>query len=200
MDPRTRVAIEAARLIYHGRAKEYIDAKEQAAASLGINTMPSNYEVAVELDRYAQEVEGSERYQRLIEMRKAALKTMRLIGKYDPRLTGSVWRGTARESSDIDIIVFHDDPHEVRDRISTTYRVEDMETEIFQKDGLPCRSTHIRIQVEEYPLEVVVRPIAEKELEHCEIYGDIKRGINLHELEKLIISDPLRRFIPRRRS
>jgi predicted nucleotidyltransferase len=199
MDPRTRVAIEAARLMYHGRAKEYIDAKEQAAASLGVNTMPSNFEVAIELDRYAQEVEGSERYQRLIEMRKAALKTMRLIGKFDPRLTGSVWRGTARESSDIDIIVFHDDPQEIRDKIRTTYEIDEMETEVFQKNGLPCSSTHIRIQVDKYPLEIVVRPLAEKELERCEIYGDIKRGVTLHELEKLIISDPLRRFIPRRR-
>jgi len=200
MNPRTRVAIEAARLLYHKRATEYIDAKEQAASSLGIYTMPSNFEVAVELDRYAQELEGSERYERVVQMRKAALKVMRLISESEPRLIGSVWRGTAHKGSDIDIIVFHNHPHEVKDKITEAYEVLGMDTETFNKGGLLFHSSHIRLEVEGYPMEIVVRPASEKEQERCEIYGDIKKGIGLHGLEKLIKSDPLRRFIPRRRS
>jgi predicted nucleotidyltransferase len=162
--------------------------------------MPSNFEVAVELDSYAQEVEGSERYERVVQMRKAALKVMRLISGFEPRLTGSVWRGTPHEGSDIDIIVFHNPPHEVKDKISEAYEVLSMDKETFNKDGMLLHSTHIRLEAEGYPMEIVVRPVSEKEQERCEIYGDIKKGIDLLRLERLIKSDPLRRFIPRRRS
>lgn len=199
MDPRNQVAIEAARLIYHGKVEEYIDAKKQAMVSLGINAMPSNFEVAVELNCYAQEVEGPDRYRRLIKMREVALQVMSLIGEYQPHLIGSVWRGTAHKGSDIDIIVFHGDHEEVKEKISEIYQISDIQTVNFYSEGVPRHSSHIRIESEGYPVEIVVRPSAEKEPERCEIYGDIKRGIGLSELERLIKSDPLRRFIPRRR-
>ncbi len=47
MEPREIVAKEAARLLYTGASEEYKHAKEQAARSLGLDAMPSNYEVAV---------------------------------------------------------------------------------------------------------------------------------------------------------
>jgi hypothetical protein len=48
--------------------------------------------------------------------------------------------------------------------------------------------------------EVVVRPPEERdEAERCEIYGDAKRGLTLANLEKLMKTDPLRKFIPGRR-
>ena len=106
MDPRRRVAKEAARLLYTGAAEEYKQAKEEAARSLGVKAMPSNYEVAVELDLQAEEAEGEERQHLLLGMRRDALKVMRTLGEFDPRLIGSVWRGTARKGSDIDISVF----------------------------------------------------------------------------------------------
>ena len=48
--------------------------------------------------------------------------------------------------------------------------------------------------------EVVVRPLEENDLEvRCEVYGDNKKGLRLLELEKLMNTDPLRKFVPRRR-
>jgi predicted nucleotidyltransferase len=199
MDLRTRVAVEAAKLIYYGKAKEYKDAKEQAAKNLNINILPSNFEVAVELDHFAQEVEGPERYQKLIEMRKSAIKVMRLIKEYEPLLIGSVWRGTIKEGSDIDIIVYHDNPKEIEQRINVFYPVSEVKNEVFYKDGEPHSTIHIFFLVDVYYFEIVVRNPVEKFPERCEIFGDIKRGISLHSLEKLIKSDPLRKFIPRRR-
>ncbi|MCW3991586.1 MAG: hypothetical protein NWE79_02675, partial [Candidatus Bathyarchaeota archaeon] len=63
------------------------------------------------------------------------------------------------------------------------------------------RSHHIAVRLEEgYEAEVVVRPPGERgEAERCEIYGDLKRGLSIPELEKLMRRDPLRRFVPRRR-
>ena len=75
--------------------------------------MPSNHDVALELDKIAEENEGSKRKERLIEMRKEALGIMKQLERFCPVLIGSVWRGTIRQGSDIDIAVYADEPEEV---------------------------------------------------------------------------------------
>ena len=47
--------------------------------------MPSNYEVAIELDRIADEEEGGERQRRLVEMRRTALRVMSEPLKLQPQ-------------------------------------------------------------------------------------------------------------------
>jgi predicted nucleotidyltransferase len=196
LEPRTQVAKEAARLLYTGVAEEYIQAKEQAAASLGVNTTPSNYEVAVELDRLADELEGGIRQRRLAEMRGIALRIMKALNKFSPRLIGSVWRGTARTGSDVDVVALASSPEEVEETLSGF--------EIKEKGGVTFKggvnAYHIKLAIDCYEAEVVVRRPDEYEEERCDIYGDVKRGLTLPELERLLRSDPLRRFVPRRRS
>ena len=46
-------------------------------------------------------------------MREEALKTMKILEAYSPLLIGSVWRGTIRQGSDIDIALYHDLPDEI---------------------------------------------------------------------------------------
>ena len=109
-DLKCRVAREAATLLYFGAEKEYKQAKVRAAETLGTHFLPSNLDVALELDKIAEENEGAKRKERLIEMRKEALKIMKSLDAYCPVLIGSVWRGTIRQGSDIDIAVYADDP------------------------------------------------------------------------------------------
>jgi len=201
MDPRGEVAREAARLLYTGAAEEYKQAKEQAARNLRVNAKPSNYEVAMELDLLSDQMEGEERKRLLVTMRDQALALMRLLSEYDPVLTGSVWRGTARRGSDVDINVYSSSPGEVESRLmSAGYPVDDSREEIFTQRGRTIRSTHIFVVLEEAKGEVVVRPPEEGgEAERCEIYGDMKKGLRLAELEKLMKTDPLRKFVPGRR-
>ncbi len=196
MEPRTQVAREAARLLYTGVAEEYIQAKEQAAASLGVNTTPSNYEVAVELDRLADELEGDARQRRLTEMREIALRIMKTLDGFSPRLIGSVWRGTARTGSDIDVVALANSAKEVEEALSG-FTIKEKGGVTF-KGGV--NAYHIKLDVDGYEAEVVVRRPDEYEEERCDIYGDVKRGLTLPELERLLRSDPLRRFVPRRRS
>jgi hypothetical protein len=63
------------------------------------------------------------------------------------------------------------------------------------------RSIHIQVRLEDdIEGEVVVRPVEEHGLEvRCEVYGDVKKGLRLPELEKLMNTDSLRKFVPRRR-
>ena len=103
---REEVAHEAARLLYYQVYKEYKDAKESAAASLNTKTLPSNFEIAHELDRISEELEGPDRLKRLLEMRKIAIQIMRVLKEHKPTLIGSVWRGTSRKGSDVDIIIY----------------------------------------------------------------------------------------------
>ena len=69
------------------------------------------------------------------------------------------------------------------------------------KGGRTINSKHLSVQLTDGPVaEVVVRPVEEEtDVERCEIYGDLKQGIKLPELEKLMRTDPLRKFVPRRR-
>ncbi len=199
MEPRAMVAREAARLLYEGIAEEYKDAKDMAAGNLGINAMPSNHEVASELDTLADRVEGGERRRLLVRMRGAALGVMRVLGDLEPRLIGSVWRGTARRGSDIDIVVYSSDPEGVEARLSGAFDVEGSGKVAFLEGGQPRRATHVKLRLGEDEAEVVVRPPEERREERCEIYGDLKRGLGLGELERLMKADPLRRFVPGRR-
>ena len=112
-DLKQRVAREAATLLYFGAEKEYKQAKEKAAQTFGVHFLPSNLEVALELDKIAEENEGAKRRERLIQMRKEALEIMHLLGGFCPVLIGSVWRGTIKQGSDIDIAVYTDDPEEI---------------------------------------------------------------------------------------
>lgn len=112
-DLKRRTAREAATLLYFGAEKEYKQAKVKAAKTLGAHFLPSNLEVAVEMDKLAEALEGPARKERLINMRIEALKLMKLLESYEPRLIGSVWRGTIRRESDIDIETYHDTPEKI---------------------------------------------------------------------------------------
>ena len=201
MSTRQDVAREAARLLYNRSVKEYKDAKEMAASSLGSRALPSNYEVAVELDTLTDEYEGPGRQRMLTRMREIALDVMRTLGELSPVLIGSAWRGTVRKGSDIDIVVYHPNSIKVTQMLGKYLIIEAEQTQ-FIIDGMPRTSTHITMVIDEHPVEVVVRPPENREYyrdERCETYGDFKRGIGLRELEKLMSSDSLRRFVPRRR-
>lgn len=190
------MAAEAARLLYSGAAEEYIQAKEMAATSLGSRAMPSNYEVAIELDRIADEEEGGERRRRLVEMRWTALRVMSSLSSFSPRLIGSVWRGTARRGSDIDLIALAPSSKDVEAALGG-YVIKEKGDVTF-KGGV--HAYHFKIDVPPDEVEVVVRSPAEYVEERCDIFGDVKRGVTIHELERFLRVDPIRRFVPRRHS
>lgn len=201
MNPRRRVAWEAARLLYLGLAEEFKQAKEMAAQALGEDAFPSNYEVAVELDQIANEVEGIERKELLIRLREEALRVMRILEGFNPRLIGSVWRGTARRGSDIDIVVYAPEPDEVEERLLEAGLALYREDLVTLKDGKPINSRHIKSRLESgSEVEVVIRPPEDSNIyERCDVYGDMKRGLGIRELEEILRRDPLRVFIPKRR-
>ena len=191
---RSAVAREAARLLYEGLAEEYITAKDLASRNLGVKETPSNFEIAIELDQLADEIEGIERQDLLIMMRKLALEVMKKLKDYSPKLIGSVWRGTARKGSDIDIAVYSRNNERVVQSLSG-YDIVEKGTVTLKGEFVVY---HIIFRVGQFNVEVIVRQNDDNE-ERCSIYGDNRRGLNNIELERLLSVDPLRKYVPKRR-
>src|SRR5205823_4293903 len=107
---RYQIAFEAARLMYQRVESEYFTAKRKAARRLGRDAkpgdLPSNAEIRDLIQTFARLHEGDRRTANLREMRLAALRLMRTLRAFRPRLIGSVLTGHVRKGSDIDLHVF----------------------------------------------------------------------------------------------
>lgn len=196
---KSRVAREAAVLLYSQHEKEYKQAKQKAADSLGVRLLPSNREVAEELDRVADEMEGSVKRERLVHMRKEALSVMVVLGDFNPRLVGSVWRGTANKNSDIDVEVFASDPEILLERLGQNgFNVRRAEWQSVTKCEERETAFHIYLLLSSgFEVEVVVRsPDKMSSVDKCEIYGDTVKGLNMHQLRRVLMVNPTQRFVP----
>jgi len=196
---RVRVAREAAALLYSGQEKEYKQAKERAAENLGVSVLPGNREVAEELDKVADEMEGSERKERLVQMRREALSVMVVLGDFCPRLVGSVWRGTVRKNSDVDVEVFASDPEVVVRRLKEDgFHVWKGEWQSVTKGEGSETAFHVFLLLASgYEVEVVVRsPEKMDQADTCEVYGDVIKGLNMHQLRRVLMIDPVQKFVP----
>src|SRR3984957_5075127 len=102
---RQAIALEAARLMYERQETEYYTAKRKAAKRLcrqGVKPedLPSNAEIRDQIQLFARLHEGDKRTAHLREMRLEALRFMRQIRAFRPRLIGSVMTGPVRNGFD----------------------------------------------------------------------------------------------------
>lgn len=107
------IAAEAARIMSTQSLFNYRSAKQKAAERLGIDlrtTMPSNAEVESALRAYQKIYGGQQHIHHLQKMREIALKVMRSLESFCPRLVGPVLEGTADEYARISLHVFNDPP------------------------------------------------------------------------------------------
>jgi len=186
-------------MLYTGQEKEYRQAKLRAAATLGFHVLPSNAEVAVELDRIADGSEGDRRQESLVQKRRDALGIMQALRRFSPVLAGSVWRGTARRTSDVDIIVYAENlPRLLSVLRRSHYCITRTEVQKVTKKGSEKSSFHVHIELpSSNHAEIVVRNPEEKgRVVLCEIYGDPVVGLTVKQLQKVLEETPLRRFLP----
>src|SRR4030081_2989520 len=112
---RREIALDAARLMYERVETEYYTAKRKAAKRLcrqgcKPEDLPSNAEIRDQIQLFARIHEGDKRTEHLRAMRLEALRLMRLLRAFRPRLIGSVMTGHVRKGSDIDLHLFSDNP------------------------------------------------------------------------------------------
>src|SRR5437879_13518698 len=90
---RGQIALAAARLMYERVESEYYTAKRKAAKQLcrkGVKPedLPSNAEIREQVQHFARIHEGERRTENLRAMRLEALRLMRLLRAFRPRLIG----------------------------------------------------------------------------------------------------------------
>ena len=113
---RRAIAAEAARIMSTQSQFNYLVAKQKAIERLGINvrtTMPSNAEVESALRAYQGFYGSQQRIDSLQRKREVALKVMRSLDLFNPRLAGPVLEGTANENARVTLHVFNDPPDAV---------------------------------------------------------------------------------------
>jgi hypothetical protein len=110
------IAAEAARIMVTQTQFNYRIAKQKAADRLGIGmrtALPSNVEVESALRAYQEFYGGQRHISHLQYMRKIALRVMRSLELFSPRLVGPVLEGTANEHARVSLHVFNDPPDAV---------------------------------------------------------------------------------------
>jgi hypothetical protein len=159
---RQAIALEAARLMYERVESEYFTAKRKAAKRLcrrGVKPadLPSNAEIREQIQLFARIHEGDKRTQHLRDMRLEALRLMRLLLQFRPRLIGSVMTGHVRKGSDIDLHVFCDSPALITDLLEQAGCQYDLERKQVVKHGEHRVFTHIHV-FDRFNFELTVYP------------------------------------------
>lgn len=157
---RRQIAWEAARLMYSRQESEYYRAKMKAARRIVRGwvkpaDLPSNAEIRDQVEAYARMMEGERRHENLREMRLEALRVMRILRAFRPRLIGSVMTGHIRQGSDIDLHVFSDSIEAVASTLADEGFVFEVERKRVRKHGEERVFTHVHVQ-DRFPLELTV--------------------------------------------
>jgi len=113
---RMLLAQEAARIMAQEGVRDFGLAKRKAAQRLNLplnGRMPKNTEIDAALREYQRLFMAEDQPRRLQQLRESALQAMEFFARFDPRLTGSVLRGTAGAHSGVTLHLFADTPEDV---------------------------------------------------------------------------------------
>jgi hypothetical protein len=188
---RQAIALEAARLMYERVESEYYTAKRKAAKRLcrrGVKPadLPSNAEIRDQIQVFARIHEGDKRTANLRDMRLEALRLMRLLRAFRPRLIGSVMTGHVRKGSDIDIHVFSDSAHLVTDLLAQEGLQYDLERKQIVKHNEARTFTHIHVYAR-FNFELTVYPEDKAHyVFRSSVTGKAIERASIRELEELM--------------
>lgn len=113
---RQTVAQEAARIMAEQGIEDYLLAKRKAAERLltgNAVSLPSNAEIEAALLERQRLFQPQHHQQVLEELRMTALRLMRWLAEFNPRLVGSVLSGAATVHTEINLHVFADQAERV---------------------------------------------------------------------------------------
>ena len=188
---RRQIACDAARLMYSRQESEYFRAKIKAARKVCRRwvkpaDLPSNAEIRDEIQSLARLYEGEKRFDQLFEMRLEALRMMRLISRFRPRLIGSVLTGHIRQGSDIDLHVFSDSIESVCTILDGEGVVYDLERKQVRKHGEERIFTHVHVK-DRFPVEMTIYPANKAHyVFKSSVTGKAMERASIRELEQFL--------------
>ncbi len=191
---RQHIAFEAARLMYERVESEYFTAKRKAAKRLCKRSakpedLPSNAEIRELVQAFARLHEGEQRTRNLREMRLHALRLMRQLRRFRPRLIGSVMTGHIRHGSDIDLHLFSDSIEAVTNILESEGYQFDVERKEIVKHNEARVFTHVHVH-ERFNFELTVYAADQAHyVFKSSITGKAIERASIRELEELIAKE-----------
>jgi predicted HD phosphohydrolase/predicted nucleotidyltransferase len=146
--------------MYTREESEYLRAKLKAArriarGSFKPSDLPSNCEIREQIQAFARLHEGDRRTENLRDMRLEALRMMRILRLFRPRLIGSTLTGHVRHGSDIDLHVFSDSVDAVAAALDEEGVPYEIERKRVRKQGEEHVFVHIHI-ADRFPFELTI--------------------------------------------
>jgi hypothetical protein len=188
---RRRVASEAARLMYAREESQYFRAKMKAArriysGELRPGDLPSNREVRQQIHTFARRLQADRQTENLRQMRLAALRVMRILREFWPRLVGGALSGGAHPGSAVKLHVFSDSA----EAVTAVLKAAGLRCEVRQKQV--CRGdteqicTRIRSE-DRFPFELTIDAASlASDVLKSSATGRALEQASIDELERLI--------------
>lgn len=107
------LAAEAARIFVEEALTDYGQAKRRAAERLGLSAragLPDNARIEAEVLAYLRLFGGTDHVSRLRLLRSTAVQAMRMLARFEPRLSGAVVSGAVHEAHRVQLHCFPDQP------------------------------------------------------------------------------------------
>lgn len=180
--------------MYTREEAEYYRAKLKAARRVAGSDfkpgdLPSNREIRDEIQVMARIQEGDRRDENLRQMRIEALRMMRILWRFRPRLIGSTLTGHVRQGSDIDLHLFSDSLEPITALLESEGVPYEVERKRVLKAGEEHVYRHVHIQ-DRFKFELTVYP-ADKahHVFKSSITGKAIERASLPELEQLLAEE-----------
>ena len=147
-------------MMYARDESEYFRAKMKAARRICSGDpkprdLPSNREIRDQIQALARMHEGQRQTENLRQMRVEALRMMRILRAFRPRLIGSTMTGHVRKGSDVDLHVFSDSVEAVAAALDAEGIAYEVERKRVRKQGVEQTFTHIHAR-DRFPFELTI--------------------------------------------
>jgi hypothetical protein len=178
-------------MMYRRQEAEYYRAKMKAARRVCRGwvkpaDLPSNAEIRDQVELFARTMEGASRRDELQEMRCEALRMMRILYRFRPRLIGSVLTGHIRKGSDIDLHLFSDSVQAVTTILEWEGIRFDTQRKEVRKHNQSRIFHHVHVR-DRYPIEMTVYPAQKAHVVFkSSITGKAMERMSIAELEQFL--------------
>ena len=188
---RLLIAQAAARLMAESGLHDFSSARRKAAAQLGVHNqrlLPDNDEIEAALREYQRLFQRDSQEEALQALRRTALKAMKLLAPFSPRLVGPVLTGTADRHSPIYLHLFADTAEQVGIFLMEhQIPFEQSERRVHYSGGREEQRPLFRFVAGEEALELTVFPMQGlRQAPLSPIDGKAMRRADYNELQRLV--------------
>jgi len=186
---RTRIALEAARIMAEEGVDEHGWATKKAAARLGLSAhrnLPKTEEIEAALVQHHRLFGRSEQPLQLARLRKLALEAMRFLAEYSPVLVGGVWSGGAGKFSPVRLHLYPEAPEDVIRKLMDTHIPFEEKSHPVERDaGVLADQPALHFSVDGTRVELILLPSPWKG-HALRKKGKLITGGNIKDVEKLL--------------